>query len=344
MSFRESPFLAAKDAEQSKGRRVKTQIKSTLRPLRIAFATSAVNGFPHYSSFIYLRFPFNRYILLVLLSLSCCLSSGAIPTGRDSTISFLPEKRIYPSVFLDPLECQMMGGSYLLNRKGSSQSLYSTVNMGFARPVLAKHGEKISWELNFGVAMFSQFDLIKKRDDSYLAGLLNTDFKISADYAISENDNILRLRIFHISSHLGDDYMQRHADTLVNDKSVNYEQADVTYMRKFRHGYIYAGAGMIYTKYVFRERFSIQAGGLMNFRETGSVNLFTGADVKLLEENSFSPDIRAAFGINFNRKTVPLMRIWAEYYSGRLPYSTIDYGRVNWFGLAMSFSTFRSGL
>jgi len=281
-----------------------------------------------------------RYILAILLFLRFSLSSATIRGTADSTLAFLPEKRLYPSVFLDHLECQMMGGSYLLNREGSNLSLYSTINMGFNRPVLARHGENLSWELNFGVAVFSQFDLFKRDNDSYLAGFLNTDFKLSADYTISLNSNIFRLRTFHISSHLGDDYLQRHADTLLNDKSVNYEQADLTYMRKFSDGYVYGGAGLIYTKYVFRKRFSLQAGGLMNFRNTGTVNFFTGIDVKLLAENSFSSDIRTAFGLNINRKSVPLLRIWAEYYSGRLPYSTIDYGRVNWFGLAMAFNIF----
>jgi hypothetical protein len=212
--------------------------------------------------------------------------------------------------------------------------------MGFNSPVLSKEGRKLSWEFNFGVGVFSQFDLLKKDDGSYLAGLLNTDFKLSADYAVSIKNNLLRFRIFHVSSHLGDDYLQRNYDTLANDKSVNYEQADLTYMRKFVRGYLYGGAGYIYTKYVYRERVSLQAGGLFNFGNPGAVGFFTGADVKLFAENGFSPDVRTAFGINIKRKSVPLLRIWAEYYSGQLPYSTIDYGRVNWFGLAMAFNIF----
>jgi hypothetical protein len=281
-----------------------------------------------------------KHILAVLLLFNICLASGAITVTADSTLNFLPEKRLYPSVFLDPLECQMMGGSYFLNRAGGDISLYSTVNMGFNRPVLAKEGVRLSWECNFGVAAFSQFDLIKRDDGSYLAGLINTDFKLSADYAVRIKNNLLRIRIFHISSHLGDDYLQRNSDTIVNDKSVNYEQADVTYMRKFESGYIFGGTGIIFTEYVFRERFSIQAGGLLNFGRPGAVGFFTSADVKLFAENDFLPDVRTAFGININRKSVPLMRIWAEYYSGRLPYSTIDYGRVNWFGMAMAFNIF----
>lgn len=276
-----------------------------------------------------------KYFLSLFLFIYISISSLAISGQKDSTLIFFPDTRLFPSIFLDPLECQIMGGSYFLTQNGQDLSLYSTVNLGFNKPVFAKHGEKISWELNFGAAVFSQFDLIKESDGTYLAGFMNTDFKISADYTIQKENNLIRLRTFHISSHLGDDYMNRHPDTLINDKSVNYEQVDLTYLRKSGNSYFYAGTGYIYTKNVFRERLSFQGGGLFSFGKPGPRNLFTGQDIKLLAENDFIPDIRTAFGISFNRRSESLMRVWIEYYSGRLPYSTIDYGRVSWFGIGM---------
>jgi hypothetical protein len=233
------------------------------------------------------------------------------------------------------LECQINGGSNFLFQNGKDVSLFSLVNLGFTKPVFAKHGESVYWELNFGAAAFTQFDLIRKDNGSYLAGLLNTDYKISADLSLKKTSNILRIRLFHISSHLGDDYMLRHSDSLPNDKSENYEQVDLTYLRLTGVNYWYAGIGEIYTKYVFRKRFSLQGGGLFNFRQSKPVNLFSSLNLKLSAENNFNPDIRAAFGVSFNRKSESLARIWMEYYSGNLPYSTLDYGRVNWTGLAM---------
>jgi len=275
-------------------------------------------------------------VLTFLPVLILCINTYAQSGSRDSAVIFFPESRIWPVVFLDPLECQIMGGSYFLFSPDNNTSLYSTVNLGFNKPVFGKNGEKISWELNFGTAIFSQFDLIKKDDGTYLAGLINNDFKLSGDLAVRIKDNLFRLRTFHISSHLGDDYLERHNDTLTNDKTVNYEQVDLTYMRMYGNNYLYAGAGYIYTIHVFRERFSFQAGGLMNFRESKPTGYFAGLDIKLLEENNFSPDIRSAAGINLKRKNKSLLRIWAEYYSGRVPYSTIEYGRVNWIGAAMA--------
>ena len=276
-----------------------------------------------------------KYILSLFLFININILSNTIYGQRDSTLIFFPENRLFPALFLDPLECQIMGGSYFLAQNSRDLSLYSTVNLGFNKPVISKHGEDISSELNFGAAAFSQFDLIKVDDGSYLAGFMNTDFKISADYTIQKNNNLIRLRTFHISSHLGDDYMNRHLDTLINDKSVNYEQVDLTYLRSTANSFFYAGTGYIYTKNVFRERLSFQGGGVLSLGKPGPISYFTGLDLKLLAENSFYPDIRTAFGVSFNRKSESLIRVWVEYYSGQLPYSTIDYGRVNWFGIGM---------
>lgn len=265
------------------------------------------------------------------------LNSYANQPKSDTASVWFPEQHVWPVMTLDPLECQPMGGSYFLFRNDSDPSLYSTVNLGLTKPVFASRGKKIQWEGNFGVAAFSQFDLIKQEDGSYLAGLMNIDFKLSADLVVRKNNNLVRLRTFHLSSHIGDDYALRHSDTISNDKSVNYEQVDLTYMRTSDKYYFYAGVGWIYTIHVFRERLSFQTGGMLNFRESKPLSYFAGTDIKILEENGYLPDARMAAGISFNHNSRPILRLWAEYYTGHLPYSTIDYGRVKWTGLAMAF-------
>lgn len=281
-----------------------------------------------------------KFLLFIVLLFCFTIDIKAISGSRDSTINFFPDNRLYPNVFLDPLECQIGGGSYFLSRRGEENSLYSTINFGFIRPVISRRGKSISWEISFGGATFSQFDLVRKQSGGYLAGLLNNDYKISADFSIKKGNQLLRFRIFHLSSHLGDDYMLRNSDFLPNDKSVNYEQADLTYLRKRGSNYWYAGAGEIYTKYVFRERLSFQGGGLLNFGKPKQVNLFTSLNLKLFAENDFDPDIRAAFGVTFNRKSESFFKLWLEYYSGQLPYSTLNFNRVTWIGPALQMSIF----
>jgi hypothetical protein len=293
-----------------------------------------VCGKAGYSSVIMVR---RDLLIIIFLGLNNLLIGK--PGSQDSTFIF-PADRIFPVLFLDPLECQINGGSFFLIQKAEDLSLYSLVNLGFNKPVLARQNGSLSWEMNFGAAAFSQFELARKDDGSYLAGLLNTDFKVSGDFSLRKRNNIVRLRFFHVSSHLGDDYIERNPDSAPNDKSVNYEQIDLTYLRTWGQDYWYAGAGGIITKNVFRERFSFQGGGLYNFRKSKPVNLFTSLNLGVFAENEFIPDVRSAFGVSFNRKSESLARIWLEYYNGQLPYSTLDYGRVSWLGLAMWIKVF----
>ena len=276
----------------------------------------------------------NGSLILLILTISLFELYGQ----KDFSFMLLPERRLWPVIFHDPLECQIMGSSAVLFRNENDPGLYSTVNLGFSKPVFAGNAKKFSWELNFGTAVFSQFDLIKKEDGVFLAGLMNNDFKLTGDLTLRRNSNLLRLRTFHLSSHLGDDFMLRHPDTLKNDKSGNYEQADLTYMRLRGNNFFYAGGGWIYTIYAFRKRLSFQTGGIMNIRNGYPVSYFAGADVKLLAENNFEPDLRILYGVSFNRRSLPLARIWIEYYSGRLPYGTIDYGRINWLGATLAIA------
>ncbi len=273
------------------------------------------------------------FIYAFLLSIVAITSNASIK--KDSSITFFPRARVFPVIFLDPLECQINGGSYFLSPNNSDPRLYSLVNLGFSKPIIANHNKYFAWECNFGAATFTQFDLIKTDRSKYLAGLINNDYKISMDYSLQKNNHTFRLRIFHVSSHLGDDYMLRHNDSITNDKSVNYEQADLTYLKAVANNYYYLSMGEIYTKFVFRKRLSFQGGGLFNFSSSKPINLFTSINLKAFAENNFAPDIRTAVGISFNRSTESMVKIWLEYYNGQLPYSTLDFGRVNWLGLAM---------
>ncbi len=276
------------------------------------------------------------FTLLVLIRFNILL--GSVSVNEDSSFVFFPEMRIYPVIFLDPLECMTTGGSFVLSSKEEDMSLYSIVNLGFNKPVLSHKGQSVSWDITLGTAVFTQFDLNRRMDGSYLAGILGNDYKISADFNLQKNKNIIKFRFFHLSSHLGDDYILRNTENNKNDKSANYEQVDLTFLRYNRKNYWFAGLGEIYTKYVFRKRFSMQVGGLLNFKESKPINFFTSGNIKVLAENNYVPDFRSALGVNINRKSESLIRLWLEYYNGQLPYGTVDYGRVSWIGLAMAMN------
>ena len=60
-----------------------------------------------------------------------------------------------------------------------------------------------------------------------------------------------------------------------------------------------------------------------------------GADIKLLQQNDFTPNIRTGMGIEYGNKQATHVGFILEYYNGHLPYSVMEYNKVNWFGASI---------
>lgn len=129
---------------------------------------------------------------------------------------------------------------------------------------------------------------------------------------------------------MGDDYIIRNEITVPNDKSTNYEQIDLS-LKNYNEKYqVYLGAGYVYWKYAYRKRTSAQLG-YMHYKKLGEqTRLFAGFDMKLFQKNKYNPDIRTAAGIEISKQ----VNIMLEYYNGYIPYSTLDLGKINRYGIS----------
>ena len=134
----------------------------------------------------------------------------------------------------DLLEVQPYAGMfYLHSDKIDLNAAYIPVNLGFRKSVFQWQMLSATFDLALGAASYTQFEIAKFDENSFRGGLLNTDFKASGFLNISKDQHKLRFHLFHISSHLGDDYILRNQDYEPNDKSVNYEQIDLIYLYAF---------------------------------------------------------------------------------------------------------------
>lgn len=276
---------------------------------------------------------FNRLFLSIFLFL---FIGTTFVQSQESKIEFLPDERIFPQLTLDPLECQIYGGIHRLYEKGTDAfGVYTPVNLGFSKAMLRKGLENGKFELGLEVAAYTQFDIHEVEEGVLLGGLLNIDYKASSYLAYVQNKQVFKFRIFHISSHLGDDYLIRNEITTRNDQTVNYEQIDIMYMYQSKFGWIYAGLAEVFTPNAYRERFSFQLGyqGLYRLKESNFA-LVSGIDIKSYQQNDFYPNTRIGFGISYLKQNIPKIQILLEYYNGHLPYSTLEYRQVQWIGIS----------
>src|SRR5712692_11646747 len=114
------------------------------------------------------------------------------PTDRAGT-----ERVVFEPLLADPQEPQFFA-TYLWARSPRLASRLGSV--GFGQTIGLLRGD--SWQLAIAAGAFSQFNMQATTND-----LINTDYLVGLPLAYQRGASAARLRLYHQSSHLGDEYM-----------------------------------------------------------------------------------------------------------------------------------------
>lgn len=265
------------------------------------------------------------------------------PTVVRARREFLPKGHLFEPILLDPLEAQTYGSvlpGYWTEGKKYAGSIIPFA-FGFAKPFYRRTteaGRAGEWVLD--LASFTQFEAY--HDDK--AGkarrqIMNNDYKISIIYNLRRGDNTYRFRVYHLSSHLGDDYIYRNQLTAPSPNSVNYELLDVTYSRTVNNWRLYGGGGVVLRKTDERKPLSAQLGVFYKKPSTQAARLVGGIDVKFWQQTDFRPGIHGGVGIELGRSQNNLTFL-VEGYSGFRPYSQFEDQQTAWIGVGLYLNPF----
>ena len=251
---------------------------------------------------------------------------------------FLPQGSFFDPLVLDPTECLTSGAIYKIwEQNNGIKGAYIPVNLGFHQSVFRFQQEaEAGFELGIEAAAFTQFEVKYTDNGKYLGGMVNVDYRAVGFVNYYNGKFSLRFRLFHISSHLADDYLIRNDITTPTPNTLNYEQIDV--MGSYQMGSVryYAGAGYIFTPNSIRERFSTQAG--MYYRGDKRPDAFTrfvsGLDIKVFEENDYRPNFRAGLGLEMGNPVRRNLLLLVDFYNGHVPYSTHEFREISWLGIS----------
>jgi hypothetical protein len=186
-------------------------------------------------------------------------------------------------------------------------------------------------EIGFQAGVFSIFDLSAPSAD-----LVNTDFFAALQATYRMNDLSTMFRIFHQSSHLGDEFLLRNRIDRVNlsfegvDLKLSYELFD--WLR------LYGGGA-----YLFDldppgiKPWATQAGIELQTPWrfwSDSTRLVTALDLQNRQENKWSTEISVRGGLEFER---PLsftrkVSLLLEYYKGHSPNGQFFSEKIEYFG------------
>jgi Protein of unknown function (DUF1207) len=174
------------------------------------------------------------------------------------------------------------------------------------------------WEVGLQGGVFSIFDL-----DAPSSDLVNTDFVggITASYRLKDFSSFFR--IFHQSSHLGDEFILRNR---INRINLSFEGADLKLSYRFFDWLrLYAGGTYLFDRDPSNLKPWVGQAGIELQSPwrfwADSTRLIAAADFQHLQEHNWSTEISVRSGLQFERPQnfMRKIQLLIEYYKGHSP-------------------------
>jgi hypothetical protein len=210
------------------------------------------------------------------------------------------------------------------------------VSLGETIPVLrGPLGEKGgAWEVGIQAAVFSLFDM-----DAPSSDLVNSDYILAFPFAYRLGDFSALARLFHQSSHLGDEFLIENRVERVNlsyeavDLRLSYEVTD--WLR------VYGGGGYIVRgdpddlKPAWTEA-GVEVRSPRTYLD-GTLRPLAAIDVQNREQNDWQADVSVRAGVQFEKLAVfeRKIQLLAEYFNGYSPNGQFYRDRVQYIGLGI---------
>ncbi|HET8728042.1 MAG TPA: DUF1207 domain-containing protein [Alphaproteobacteria bacterium] len=193
-----------------------------------------------------------------------------------------------------------------------------------------------NWELGFQAGVFAVFDL-----DSESADLINADYWVGIPVAYRRGNFSAISRIYHQSSHLGDEYLLRDRSNGDDRVNLSYEAIDAILSYDIGQSWrVYGGGGyLIHREPEELEPWLTQVGA--EWRSSmlyyDSLRPIAAVDVQFREENDWNPDVALRAGVQLENPRVAsqTIQLTLEYYDGRNPNGQFYDRDLEYFGLGL---------
>jgi hypothetical protein len=198
-------------------------------------------------------------------------------------------------------------------------------------------------QVSLGGGVFAQFDLGTNSYD-----LINADYVIGLPVTVRVGGSSARLRVYHQSSHLGDEFLLR-ADRPERE-NLSFEALELLLSQDVGALRVYAGGEYFLNREPRTLPLKLGHAGAelrpqasLRFGNLGTARLVVASDVKAVAEREWEVGVSARAGIEVGRAregTVPSRR-WSllyEFYDGPSPYGQFFQNDVRLMGVGFHFS------
>jgi len=248
----------------------------------------------------------------------------AFPTG-DLFLPLIADPK-QPQFFVDLLSFKSLNTHYTMASVGFGETF------GLYRFFGSREGNGL--QLSLEGALFAQFNL-----ETPSADLINADYTLGFPLTYKYDDNSLRFRIYHQSSHLGDELLLgANPPERIN---LSYEALELLYAREWRGFRVYGGGEYLVHKEPsdlkpLSAHWGVEYRGKDPLLWNGRP--IVGVDMKSLEEHEWAVDTSIKAGLEFGHPNPGQrrLRLLAEWYQGFDPHGQFYTNKVDYFGLGVS--------
>jgi hypothetical protein len=191
------------------------------------------------------------------------------------------------------------------------------------------------WEVGVQAGVFSVFDL-----DAASKDLVNADYLFGIPLSARYDDWSAMFRIYHQSSHLGDEFLLR---TKTNRVNLSYEAVDLRFSYEIGDVVrLYGGGGYLFDQDPANiDPWSVQYGVELTSpwpARTSRWRPIAGANFEQRQENGWSLDTSVRAGIQIDGVLLTRnLQFLLEYFNGHSPNGQFYKDRIEYFGIGTHF-------
>jgi Protein of unknown function (DUF1207) len=268
--------------------------------------------------------------------------AGVHESEALGAVSF-PQDQIFCPILADPKEARsfvsLLRGTFrsLDDRSGKGTTIASVGlgdNFGLVRWGGPAPNEGV--QLDVVGSIFAQFDLGTPSND-----LINADYIIGLPLTFRRSGFSTRVRVYHQSSHLGDEYLLRSED--IDRKNLSFESVEFLASQELGPLRVYAGGERIFRREPATLPSKLFHGGAeLRTGRAGPVRLVSGVDVKATDLHDWSPAVSGRVGLEVAQHRseghpARLVTLMIEIYQGPSPYGQFFQDDISYYGVGLHF-------
>lgn len=269
---------------------------------------------------------------------------AAVHEGEETGVTALPQGKLFCPLVADPKSGQTFASyvrgdfATLDNAPPGSDTNIAAVGIAYGFGLLRAAGPDAGAGMQIDAvgAVFAQFNLDEPSFD-----LINADYLVGLPVTFRVGGFSSRLRVYHQSSHLGDEFLLSREPDRIN---VSFESLELILSQEAGPIRVYGGGETFFRRRpVALPDKLVHAGIELRPATFGAGRLLAALDLKVVDDGDWSHAWSARAGLEIARirsagHPARVLSILAHYYEGVAPYGQFYRENIRFYGFGLHFS------